>query len=70
MIQPHCDYGEVKGEAKIKYYNSFYSFRMNDSDDENNCECECCPNRVKTEGTYASDRTIMLDRSSDTMSGG
>ena len=30
-------------------------FRVNDSSD---CICECCPNRVKTEGIYVS---IMLD---------
>lgn len=45
----------------MKCFNSFCSFRVDDSSDENNCVCECCPNRVKTEGTYASDRTIMLD---------
>ena len=47
----------------MKCYNSFCPFRANDSSDENNCVCEYCPNRVKTEGTYASDRTIMLNRS-------
>lgn len=46
----------------MKCYNSFCPFRVNDSSDENNCVCEYCPNRVKTEGTYASDRTIVLDR--------
>lgn len=43
----------------MKCYNSFCPFRINDSNDENNCVCEYCPNRVKTEGTYASDRTAM-----------
>ena len=45
----------------MKYFNSFCPFRVNDSGDENNCVCEYCPNRVKTEGTYASNRIIMLD---------
>lgn len=43
----------------MKCYNSFCSFRMNDDGDENNCECECCHNRVKTEGTYTSNSTII-----------
>ena len=58
MIQSHCDYGKVKGKAKMKCFNSFCPFRAND---ENNCVCEYCPNRVKTEGTYASDRTVISD---------
>lgn len=45
----------------MKCYNSFCPFRMNDSNDEYNCVCECCPNKVKTEETYASNRTVMLD---------
>ena len=47
----------------MKCYNSFCSFRMNDDGDENNCECEYCPNRVKTEGTYTSNSTTMSVRS-------
>lgn len=46
----------------MKCYNSFCPFRINDSDDENNCVCEYCPNRVRTEGTYASDRTVISAR--------
>ena len=46
----------------MKCYNSFCPFRMNDDDDENSCKCECCPNRVKTEGTYKSNSTIMFVR--------
>ena len=48
----------------MKCYNSFCPFRTNDDGDENNCECECCPNRVKTEGTYTSNSTIMSVRGS------
>ena len=46
----------------MKCYNSFCSFRMNDDGDENNCECEYCPDRVKTEGTYTSNSTTMSVR--------
>lgn len=46
----------------MKCFNSFCPFRVNESSDENNCVCEYCPNRVKTKDTYASDRTIVLDR--------
>lgn len=45
----------------MKCYNSFCPFRANDSSDKNNCVCEYCPNRVKTEGTYVSDRTVISD---------
>ena len=48
----------------MKCFNSFCPFRTNDSNDEDNCVCEYCPNRVKTEGTYASNRTIMSNRGS------
>ena len=64
MIQPHCDYGKVKGETKMKCFNSFCPFRTNDSNDEDNCVCEYCPNRVSSEGIYASDRTVISDRGS------
>ena len=46
----------------MKCYNSFCPLRMNDDDDENSCKCECCPNRVKTKGTYKSNSTIMFVR--------
>ena len=53
----------------MKCYNSFCPFRMNDSNDEYNCVCECCPNGVKTEETYASNRTVISVRGSGNKTG-
>lgn len=48
----------------MKCYNSFCPFRTNDSNDKDNCVCECRPNRVKSEGIYASDKTVISTRGS------
>lgn len=46
----------------MKCYNSFCPFRTNDSNDKNNCVCEYCPNRVRAEETYVSNKTVISTR--------
>lgn len=57
MMRSHDGCEEEKGETKMKCYNSFCPFRMDDDDDTNDCVCECCPNRATIEGSYASNST-------------
>lgn len=47
MIRSRDDCDKRIGEVKMKCYNSFCPFRINDDSDENNCECECGANNCK-----------------------